>query len=122
MCCNPPLKFDYILSDKQKRSPSFVQGRTKSVIHNSRGTTFMRRCLATPTLSSTNILQPGYGGIRQRSTFASSDFFSRLRDFFHSVLTYGLSTNRPFSRRNTQLLLGPSKPLLYSVVTPLANV
>src|SRR5947209_5264421 len=30
MCCNPPLKFDYILSDKQKRSPSFVQGRTNT--------------------------------------------------------------------------------------------
>src|SRR5437763_1742826 len=100
MCCNPPLKFDYILSDKQKRSPSFVQGRTKSVMHNSRGTTFMRRCLATPTLSSTNILQPDYGGIRQRSTLASSDFFSQLRGFFRGLLTCELSTNRPLSGCN----------------------
>jgi hypothetical protein len=54
-----------------------------------------RRCRL--AFQGTTILQPGYGGFRQRSTFARSDFFSQLRGFFRSVLTYGLSTSRPFS-------------------------
>src|ERR1700694_840804 len=70
------------LSDKQKRSSSSVQGRTMSVIHSSRGTTFIRRCPAASTSSSTNILQPGNGGIRSSSTLAYSDFFSQLRFLF----------------------------------------
>ncbi len=47
------------------------------------------------------ILTPDYGGIRRSSTLARGDFFSRLRVFIHSMLTYGLSTNRPFSGRNS---------------------
>jgi len=53
-----------------------------SVIHNSRGTTFIRRCPTASTSSSTNILQPANGGIRPRSTLAYSDFFSQLRFLF----------------------------------------
>jgi len=47
-----------------------------------------------------NILQPDYGGIRQSSTLARSDFFSQLQVFLRSMLTYGLSTSHPLSGRN----------------------
>ena len=52
-------------------------------------------------------------GSRQRSTFAFSDFFSQLQGLFHSVSTYGFSTAHPLSGCDEQLLLAPSKPLLY---------
>ena len=87
-----------------------------SVIHSSRGTTFIRRCPTASTSSSTNILQPANGGIRQRSTFAYSDFFSQLRGFIRGQLTYELSTNRSLSACNKEPLLVPSKLLPYSVV------
>jgi hypothetical protein len=48
-----------------------------------------------------NILQPDYGGIRQSSTLAWSDFFSQLQVFLRSILTYELSTSRPLSGRNS---------------------
>jgi len=76
------FEFGYVISDKQKRSSSFIQGRTKSVKERSRGATFIRWCLTTSTLSSTDILQPANGGIRQRSTFAYCDFFSQFRVLF----------------------------------------
>src|SRR5260370_3857366 len=96
--------------------------RTKSVKYGSRGTTFIRRCLAASTSSSIEILQPDHGGLRQSSTLAYGDFFSQLQGFIRSVLTYGLLTNRPFSGRTRQLLLVPSKLLPYLVVIPLVNV
>jgi len=86
-----------------------------SVIHSSRGTTFIRCCLTAPTSSSTYILQPANGGIRPRSTLARSDFFSQLRAFFHGWLTYGLSTNRPLSGCNLEPLLVPSMLFCYKV-------
>ena len=52
-------------------------------------------------------------GLLSRS---QGDFFSQLRVFIHSALTYGLPTTRPLSGRNKQLLLVPSKLLLYVVV------
>jgi hypothetical protein len=87
-----------------------------SVIHSSRGTTFIRRCPTASTSSSTNILQPANGGIRPRSTLACSDFFSQLRGFIRGQLTYELSTNRSLSGCNKEPLLVPSKLLRYSVV------
>jgi hypothetical protein len=104
-------------------SPAFGQIKTPSILPKdeeqskiSRATTFIRQCLTASTSSSTNILQPGYGGFRQRSTFAQCDFLSQLRVFFHSVPTYGLSTTRPLSARDKQPLLVPSKLFPYSVV------
>jgi hypothetical protein len=111
-CVEGQIKMPFILSHE----------RTKSVKYGSRGTTFIRRCLAASTSSSTQILQPGHGGLRQSSTLAYGDFFSQLQGFIRSVLTYGLLTNHPFSGRNRQLLLVPSKLLPYLVVSPLVNV
>lgn len=93
-----------------------------SVIHSSRGTTFIRRCPTASTSSSTNILQPANGGIRQRSTLACSDFFSQLRGFIRGQLAYELSTNRSLSRCNREPLLVPSKLLRYSVVRFIDNI
>src|SRR5258708_19730178 len=101
---------------------SLSDERTKSVKYGSRGTTFIRRCFAASTSSSTEILQPGHGGLRQSSTLAYGDFFSQLQGFIRSVLTYGLLTNHPFSARNRQLLLVPSNLLSYLVVTSLLNL
>jgi hypothetical protein len=100
---------------KNALHPPF-KGRTKSVLRGFRGTTFICSCFAARASSSTYILQPGYGGYRQRSTLAQSDFFSQLRVFFHSVSTYGLSTSRPLSACNKQPLLVPSKLFPYSIV------
>src|SRR5436305_12353734 len=86
-------------------------------MYGSRGTTFLRRCLATSTSSSTNILQPANGGIRQRSTFAPGDFFSQLQVFFHSVSKYGFYTSRLLFGRIKLLFLFPSMLLIYLVIT-----
>src|SRR5260370_1057322 len=110
------------MTGKQKRSSSPVKGRTKSVKYGSRGTTFIRRCFAASTSSSTEILQPGHGGLRQSSTLARGDFFSQLQGFIRSVLTYELFTNHSLSACNRQLLLVPSKLLSYLVVIALVNV
>jgi len=74
-----------------------------------------RRCR--PAFQGINILEPVNGGLRQRSTFAQSRrFLLAAPGFIHSALTYGLSTTRPLSGRNKQLLLVPSKLLLYTIV------
>ncbi len=105
-----PIKKPFILRKDEERS-----------IH-SRGTTFMRRYLAASTSSSTSILQSDDGDYRQRRTFASSDFFSQLGDFFHSAPAYGFSTSHPFSACGERLLLGPSRLLDYSVVASSGSV
>jgi hypothetical protein len=42
-------------------------------------------------------------------------FLLAAPSFFHSVLTYGLSTSRPFSGRSRRLLLVSSRLLRYAV-------
>src|SRR5712692_10164935 len=55
-------------------------------------------------------------GATGKGLLSHTRFLLAAPGFIHSVLTYGLSTNRPFSGRNKQLLLVPSKLLLYSIV------
>src|SRR5690349_6245708 len=103
----PPSNSTCVLLDRQKRSSSFAQGRTKSALLRSRVTTFIRCCLATAPLSSTNILPPVNGGIRLSSTLASRDFCPQLRVLF-AVGDRKRSTTRLLSGDHLYSLLVPS--------------
>ena len=69
---------------QQKRSSSSIPGKDEERSTCSRGTTFICQCLAASTSSSTTLLQPGYGGFRQRSTFAQSRRFLLAAPGFYS--------------------------------------
>src|SRR2546428_11629060 len=65
---------------------------------------------------------PDDGGGRQSSTFAPGDFFSQLRGLFHSRFICRLSTTGPLSGYNQELLLVPSRLLLYAVAIVLVCI
>src|SRR5260370_26564264 len=101
----------FILRFREGRRATFVEQDATLVVPPSFVDVLQHqpRCRVTP-------YRPDHGGHRQRSTFAPGDFFSQLRGLFHSRLTYGLSTTRPLSVCNQELLLAPSRLLLYVIV------